>query len=392
MDPDSEPPPIALKPLSAVTKRPTVRQGFFKVYFPTTTMRDHYNPSLQGPVEVSRHHADIHEPWARWSEDTTLHLVVPYSNPFRSRTRRVLTNNFIREMHRTPNVRLYVVELAYGERPFEVTSRAEHRDDIQLRTSDEMFHKENLINVGLSRVDPQAKYMAYCDADFTFTRHDWALEAIHLLQHHQFVQLFATYCDVAPDYVPNLSQNHGPVSMQSTYARNFLLGLRNKSPYRGAAGVQFGSPGGAWAFRRSALDLVGGLLDVCILGSGDWHMAIGLTQEKDSHPENKLGSPGYLAAIRQWQERAKKIEKNIGCVNQFAVHHWHGSKSLRGYSSRPSILARHKYDPHTDLKRDWQGVYQLTGNKPEFRDDIRRYFLSRDEDNPALLSRDRIMI
>ena len=37
-----------------------------------------------------------------------------------------------------------------------------------------------------------------------------------------------------------------------------------------------GATGGAWAFRRSALEAVGGLLDICILGHGDWSIAFGL--------------------------------------------------------------------------------------------------------------------
>jgi hypothetical protein len=46
-------------------------------------------------------------------------------------------------------------------------------------------------------------------------------------------------------------------------------------PAKGA-GWTVGATGGAWAFRRPAFDAVGGLLDTCILGSADWHMAFGL--------------------------------------------------------------------------------------------------------------------
>src|SRR5271165_6656558 len=73
------------------------------------------------PVNHALSHPDIHSPWAEWSEDQTLHVAVCYSNPFRWRTRRELANDCIRHLARSPNVKVYVGELAYGDRPFEGT-------------------------------------------------------------------------------------------------------------------------------------------------------------------------------------------------------------------------------------------------------------------------------
>ena len=96
-------------------------------------------------------HPDVHQPWSQWSEDVTLHLVGVYSNPFRWRARRRNFNDFARHMLHTPNVKFYRVELAYGERPFEVTEPGDPLQ-IQLRTDCEMFHKENLINIGVQHL------------------------------------------------------------------------------------------------------------------------------------------------------------------------------------------------------------------------------------------------
>ena len=70
-------------------------------------------------------HPDIHEPWQQWSNDATLHVASAYSNPLRWRTRRVLMNDFRQHMAASPNVALHAGELAYGDRPFEVTE--DHR-------------------------------------------------------------------------------------------------------------------------------------------------------------------------------------------------------------------------------------------------------------------------
>jgi hypothetical protein len=56
----------------------------------------------------------------------------------------------------------------------------------------------------------------------------------------------------------------------------------------------------------------------------------------------------------------------------------------RGYGSRDEILIRHAFEPTLDLRPDWQGVLQLNPDKVGLRDDIRAYFLSRNEDDPTL--------
>ncbi len=350
------------------------------------------------PVENHRNHPDVHQPWAEWSEEQTLHIVGVYNNPFRWRTRRELFNDWKRHMRATVNVKLYVVEMAYGDRPFEVTDPATFPGDIQLRSDQELWYKENLINIGVSRFPPNWRYGGYSDGDFTFTRYDWPLEAIHMLQHHAFVQLFSSYSDLT-DETSTSWTGHRPYRINSSFAWNYThpaTFLENKTsavkgldPYYGLTipmsktfpfGFPPGAPGGAWAWTRSAFDTVGGMLDSCLLGSGDWHMALGLIQESSARLETLHTGNAYNKCILDWQKRAKRIEKNIGCIDNFAVHHYHGSHKSRGYGDRWQILVNHDFDPSADAHKDWQGAWRLSGNKPAMRDDIRRYFIERMED------------
>ena len=345
-------------------------------------------------------HPDQHRPWTQFSEEETLHIVGVYTNPFRWRKRRELANDAIRHLRSAANVVLHVVELAYGDRPYEVTG--EHPNDVQVRTPDtELWAKENLINVGIAHCPPTWKYGGYCDLDFHFTRHDWAMEAIHLLQHHEFVQLFNCYADLTPE-TPHSYTGHRPYRMNSTFAWNYLhqdefkarkLAQAKCDPYYGLPiprGAEFpfgmppGAPGGAWAWRRSAFDKVGGMLDTCILGSGDWHMAFGLIEGTSSRLETEYTGRAYNESIRAWQKRAALLTRNIGCVDNFAVHHFHGSHRQRGYGDRWQILVKHDFDPVHDIARDWQGVWRWSENKPRLRDDVRRYFIQRMEDNTDL--------
>lgn len=329
-----------------------------------------------------QNHPDVCQPWQDWSERQTLHVAVAYSNPFRFRARRELLNNFRRHMAQQPNVVLHVAELAYGDRPFEVTEPGNPLD-IQLRTQTELWHKENLLNLAISRFPADWKYGAWIDGDFTFTRHDWALEAVHLLQHHAFIQLFSSYSA--------LSKDHRPHKLSPSFAYGFLNWQRGWRPKDrkvtdSYATPYWGATGGAWAFTRTALDTVGGMLDTCILGSADWNMAYGLARQKDSSLDKlRKPCPAYVRLVEQWQERATDLRSNIGCLDCHAVHHFHGDYKLRGYGDRWKMLASNQFDPTADIQRDWQGVWALSGNKPALRDDLRRYFISRNEDDPNLM-------
>jgi hypothetical protein len=330
----------------------------------------------QQHVNHALNHPDVHYAANPWSEAATLHVASAYINPKRWDTRRRLFNNFRRDMQATANVKLYVGELAYGQRPFEVTNSGQ-AGDLQFRTATELWHKENLLNTIISRFPPDWQYGAYLDGDMHMARRDWALEAIHLLQHYDFVQLFSSYQD--------LTHDHRPLGVHPGFAYNFArTGVAPRS-YRA------GAPGGGWAFRRSAFDAVGGLLDICILGSGDSWMAYGLSGQPNNHPETSRSS-AYAEAILAWQERAGVVRRNFSYLDNHAIHYFHGSKSRRGYSTRWQILRDYDFNPRTDLFRDWQGIYQLTPDKPGLRDAIRRYFASRNEDDPSLLPGDRPLV
>jgi hypothetical protein len=302
-------------------------------------------------------------------------------------------------MAQSPNVVLHVIELAYGDRPFDVTDPALYPNDIQLRTRHELFHKENLLNLAVQKFPAGWRYGAIIDADFAFTRHDWALETIHQLQMYEWVQLFSSYLNVSGE--TDLGQGHRPTGkptdgfvyryIQNDYALPDGYDGGWNEPESGSlplGGV--GAPGGAWAFRRHAFDRVGGLLDRCILGSGDWYMAFGLAGKTiDPVLEERFGKmstryhPEYLRYIRAWQERARtEIRGNIGYVDGFALHHFHGSIRNRGYGTRDAILVDNDFSPLADVYPDHQGVLQLTRDKPRLRDAIRGYFLSRGEDRP----------
>lgn len=310
-------------------------------------------------------------------------VVSVISNPVRYKSRVRLFRQFQHEMKQA-GAQMIVVELAHGRRCFEVTDSA-NPHHVQLRTSSEIWHKENMINIGvrrLSQVAPDWKYFAFIDADISFVpshtfseRHNWINETIHKLQHHQVIQLFQTAIDLGPT-----GETFGKYD---GFAHAYTTGKFTPSS------LQYTSyhPGYAWAMRREAYRHLGGLIDTAVLGAGDRHMAYGLIGVMESSLEKRL-HPSYSTSLLQWQARADRyIQRDIGFLPGTILHHWHGKKKDRRYHDRWKILTMNQFNPYTDLSTDEQGLLELVVMSPrqiKLRDDIRAYFAVRNEDSNDL--------
>lgn len=326
-----------------------------------------------------------------------LHVLTCVFNSQRYRTRFDLYENFRKHIEGTgdtvshldyptsANVPLWTIELAFMRRGWAVTQPGDPRD-IRMRTGTELWHKERCYNIAVPHLPDDFKYIALVDADIQFTRHDWAEETIHMLQHHPVVQMWGEAEDLDPS--GHVFQRH--VSFAKSYVDNVERGvdyLRNGTygPGLPRPTKAFWHPGFAWAFRREAWNDLGGLIDMAVLGSADNHMAKALIGDAESsmHPDI---SQGYQRHIYRWQERAEKyIRRNIGYVNGTIVHFWHGQKKRRRYWDRWKILTDTQFDPNEDLKPDWQGLWQLEDHGDprsiELRDQLRNYFGQRNEDS-----------
>lgn len=324
------------------------------------------------------------------------HVVTVISNPVRYKSRYDLYRKFEKFMSDS-GVTLWTVEQAFGARPWEITT-PKNKHHIQLRSSHELWHKENMINIGVSRLPDDCEYVAWIDADVLFHRPDWALETVHQLQHYQVVQLFAHALDLGPKgepmqmhrgfvkgyfdcgfKCPNMTAG-GKGGTEYYYGGALAATKPNLDYYGGKTGAM-AHPGYAWAARRSALSSVGGLIDIAILGSADHHMAMGLIGEcaKTFPPQMHTR---YVQKMLLWQGNAvHSLNKNIGYVDGMISHFWHGKKADRRYKSRWDILLKNGFDPDRDLVRDSQGLLQLTDHNIGLRDDIRAYFRQRNEDS-----------
>jgi hypothetical protein len=287
---------------------------------------------------------------------------------------------------------LFTAEIAFGDRHFEVTDPSNPRH-LQLRARDnqEIWLKENSLNILMERLPDNWSKVAWVDADVSFTRPDWCQETLHLLDHYEFLQMFSMAQDLDVNYESSIITPgfvYGKLMKNDTFTEKIKEGYYYELIKQGIKGEQaiYRHPGFCWAARREALNKVGGLIDWTILGSGDYLMAHGLFgQIQIGRTMNEGYSENYKKLGFTWQERAlKHIRKNVGFMPGLVNHYWHGEKKDRNYHNRWHLLVETKFDPITDLKRNVAGLYQLHDDGTEryiaLRDGLRKYARLRQED------------
>ena len=299
-----------------------------------------------------------------------LHVILVVSNPVNYHRRYELFEKCIDRFGQHPQIKLYTTELQQGNKPYQTSAKYKYR------TNHEIWHKENLINLTVQKLDKNWTKMAWIDADIAFINPNWVRDTLDALEHYKVVQLFQNAIDLGPNLeVLNVFTGIG-------YAHCMNLNI-SYLQYCGHDGItnKFYHPGYGYAINRKAFNKIGGLIDYAILGSADSHMAYSFLEKVNETLNSKLHI-NYKKKIKIFEDRCKQyIKKNFGYVPGTILHYFHGKKQDRKYGDRWKILINHQYDPLRDIFYDAQGLLQLTQNKPEFRDEIRRYFRGRNEDS-----------
>lgn len=307
--------------------------------------------------------------------DNTLHIIGVISNPVRYQSRYRIAREWITHMAATKNVHLTIVETAYGDRQHELKEICESLgvDYIPFRTHSGIWIKENMINMAYKFITckyPGASYFGHIDADVFFTNPEWAQEAMHQLQHFCVIQPWSDCVDLGPS---------GEI-IQAFKSFGHQHQKRVKKQTHPSQPYQYAHSGFAWCWRREFWEIVRGLMDWPILGSGDHHMAFAMVG--DIMQTIHAGMHKHFFEMgKDWQARAiQATKKEVGFVMGRIEHCFHGPKNRRFYRERWQILVDHGFDPKNDLMYDRQGIIQLKG-KPELEHAVHAYNLSRHEDS-----------
>ena len=299
--------------------------------------------------------------------EPTLHVIVVISNPCLYAKRYILFKEFIKRMEEEEDrVSIYVVELIYKNQSFIITD-ALNKNHLQIKTDVPIWHKENMINLGVKYLLPcDYKAFAWIDADVEFDNNSWALDTLKILNGSKDVVQIFSHCVDMDNSCNNLNIYNG-------FGYSY-----NKGKKYTTKGADFWHPGYAWAMTRSAYERVGGLYDKGVLGSGDSIMALSFIN-KCKDIQNIKYSDDYNNSMILFQNKAKKLR--LGYTPGIIRHYYHGTKANRNYTERWKILMAHKYSPAEHLTYDAVGILVPTeAMSHEFIKDIYNYFLERKED------------
>ena len=308
-----------------------------------------------------------------------LHVVTAIANPIRWKSRIARARAAITGWLDEPEVIVTVVECAYGGRDYELADLAGPRvNHIPVRAFTLAWNKENLLNIGVSRLPADAAFIGTFDADIAFRKPGWAKEVIAALDLYPVVQPWRTAYDLGP--------NDDHLQTHTSFASLWhggkpVVALGSKFWRFQGGSYDYSHSGYAWAWQRRALDLIGGLFEDAGMGSGDHVMALALVGcAERSFPGDVADA--YRKAVMTWQRRAlAHVNLKLGFVPGTIEHSFHGSKPRRRYIDRWGMFLEHGFDPSTDLKRNTFGVIELAGNKPALEQAFDRYLRSREEDS-----------
>jgi len=241
-----------------------------------------------------------------------LNVIIVLSNPCQYARRYILAREFIKRFEEEEeNVNLYVVEMIYDNQRFMITD-SKNKKHLQLKTQIPIWHKENMINLGVKYLLPNNwKAFAWIDADIEFESNTWATDTLKILNGcKDIVQIWSHAVDMDYDK-SNLSifNSFGySFSKQKTYTTN---------------PKNYWHPGFAWAITRKAYEKVGGLYDKGILGSGDNMMALTIINKVESTMKMDYHED-YKNSVFEYQKQAKKLR--LGYTPGVIRHHYHGKK------------------------------------------------------------------
>jgi hypothetical protein len=299
-----------------------------------------------------------------------------YFNPSGYATKRDNYRRF-RQASRSQGLRLLTVELAFEDRPFELTSNDADRL-IQLRSDAVLWHKERLLTLGLGQLPEACDKVAWLDADVLFENPDWVARTADELESFVMVQPFSmsvrldkgeTRIDL--DGLPIGSGEHEVL-------QGMAFGVSAKGYGCLARYVDHGHSGYAWAGRREVLERHG-YYEANILGNGDLNIALAMYGGADYVSKTRF-SDKARRHLEAWARRFfEDVQGSVGFVEGTVHHLWHGNKRDRLYDVRLTVLKDHDFDPDRDLGYDDNGVLCWAVDKPGLRDWCARYFDMRKE-------------
>lgn len=286
-----------------------------------------------------------------------------------------------RESSSNQGLKLCTVELAFGNRPFEM-KKNDADILLQLRTDkkNSLWQKERLLNIGFKNLPIDCDKISWLDCDILFENDDWLNETIKLLEKYIVVQpySFVSRLNMGESNIENadtlpFGDKDGQIIHSMGYGVSHL-GKDSLSNY-----MKHGHTGYAWSSRKEVFDKYG-FYDSLIIGAGDLFMSNAFFNNHSAYidklPPDKLRKD-YIA----WAKKLyNKVKGSVYYSTGLLQHLWHGDYKDRFYMNRYDTYKVYDFDPKKDIKKDINDVWEWSSGKVKLHADIRRYFIIRRED------------
>jgi hypothetical protein len=313
-----------------------------------------------------------------------LWAITCYFNPVGFRTR--LAN--YKAFRRSLEVPLLTVEWSTDGR-FEL-SESDADVLVQTQSSDLMWQKERLLNLGLRALPASVEFVAWLDCDVVFQVAGWWNEAQRELESSSLVQLFSQCIFLGPnakveqqaktvgvdvaESIVHLSQQPGADSILHDQLWGAAEGRGPIARRRRLSGL-------AWAGRRQLLERHG-FYDACILGAGDRAFACAAFGQQRRAQQAWLRNSQQRKHYLEWADPfAADVGGRIGMIKGDLLHLWHGRIENRQYRVRHDAAERYCFDPLTDISIDpISGTWRWTGANVGLRRSLQQFFRNRRED------------
>jgi hypothetical protein len=252
---------------------------------------------------------------------------------------------------------------------------------IQLSGGAVLWQKERLLNLAVKAVPSNVNKIAWLDCDVILKRGDWVNEANRQLDEFNATQLFSDLVHVNSEDYEKQSNGHTPVpSIVSLSSASDLLLLKRQERDRIKTVLKkevLFAPGGAWAANRRLLE-DHGFYDAAVVGGGDELMVAAMYGRYAglTFLTNRMRQHYLRWAIPFHRSVAERISYVAGTI----YHLTHGETKNRAYRDRHERLASFDFDPDVDIRLGANGAWHWGRPKPDLEDFLRKYFISRAED------------
>lgn len=265
-------------------------------------------------------------------------IISCFFNPQNSPYRLKAFNHFYKSIKHLNHA---IVECVIGDAKPQLP---ENKNITRVYTQNLLWHKEALLNLIVSKLPKQFKYVFWVDADVIFTNKNWLVESVSQLQNHCYILQPFEYClhldkdELRPGFDYGWAKEtktlNDPTLRYKQMWRSFCANFCYSSSLAADKNYdKHGHVGFAWGARRDILEKVP-LYDKALIGGAD-HIIAHAAAGHIPHCCIEKSFTDNLQEVNEWSEKFfNVVNGKIGYVKGDLFHIWHGDINKRDYLKR----------------------------------------------------------